>query len=192
MVFMCGLFAVSNVIHPNPLPFSLGFVEKISNNGMLCLSLVVLFSSKLYSLEFNFYKFRPNFRESSMIHWQPGFERTKRNICIAMHIALDQGHSQSDLDSEDVEACTSNDRSNAQALFLSVFSGIQLLVPRFGRFPSSFGKKKQCTFTVQIVIGYSCFLVKTEQGCHLTEICLGAKAAKPTCSESKTNNFAKE
>ena len=32
-------------------------------------------------------------------------------------------------------------------------------------------KKKKKTCTVQIVIAYSCFLVKREQGCHLTEIC---------------------
>ena len=55
MVFMCGFFAVSDVIHPNPSavhrPFSHGFVEKISR--MLRVSLVVLFSSGQYRLEFN-------------------------------------------------------------------------------------------------------------------------------------------
>ena len=43
---MCEFFAVTDVIHPNPFtvhrPFSHGFVEKISNNGMLCVSLVQL------------------------------------------------------------------------------------------------------------------------------------------------------
>ena len=57
-----------------------------------------------------------------MIHWQPAFEQTKPNICIAMHIALDQGHSQ--ILSGGVGACKNNDRNNAhvaQAFFLSVF-----------------------------------------------------------------------
>ena len=57
IVFMCGFFAVSDVIHPNPFTvhrqLSHGFVEKISNNGMLFVSLVVLFSSGQYRLEFN-------------------------------------------------------------------------------------------------------------------------------------------
>ena len=48
-----------------------------------------------------------------MIHWQPAFERTKPNICIAMHIALDQGHSQ--VQTGGVGASKSNDRSNTQA-----------------------------------------------------------------------------
>ena len=34
-------------------PFSRGFVEKISNNGMLCVSLVVLISSGQNRLEFD-------------------------------------------------------------------------------------------------------------------------------------------
>ena len=66
-----------------------------------------------------------------MIHWQPAFERTKPNICITMHIALDQGHFE--IRSGDVGACKSNDRSNAQAFFLSGFPGIQHILPRFVR-----------------------------------------------------------
>ena len=38
----------------------------------------------------------------------------------------------------------SNDRSNAQGFFLSVFSRIQHILPRFGRFQSSFGAKNHC------------------------------------------------
>ena len=65
--------------------------------------------------------------------------------------------------SGDLGACKSNDRSNAKAFFLSVFPGIHHILPRFVRFQSSFGAKKSCTCTVQIVIAYSCFLVKREQ-----------------------------
>ena len=51
-----------------------------------------------------------------MIHWQPVSERTKPNICIGMHIALDQGLSQ--IRSGDVGAYAKvNDRNNAQAFF---------------------------------------------------------------------------
>ena len=77
IVFMCGFFAVFHVIHPNPFTvhrlFSHGFVEKFSNNAMLCVSLVLLFSSGQYRLEFN----RQKLRKLSMIHWQPAFERNQ-------------------------------------------------------------------------------------------------------------------
>ena len=64
-----------------------------------------------------------------MIHWQPAFERTKQNICIAMHIALNQGHFE--IQSGDVGACKSNHRSNAQAFFRQ--EGARM--PRHGNLP---------------------------------------------------------
>ena len=112
-------------------------------------------------------------RSSGSSRWFIGSQRlseTKPNICIAMHIAVEQGHFQKR--SGDVGACKSNDRSNAQAFFLSGFPGIQHILPRFVRFQSSFGAKKSCTCKVQIVIACSCFLVKREQGCHVTGIWL--------------------
>ena len=78
-----------------------------------------------------------------MIHWQPAFERTKQNICIAMHIALDQGHSQ--IQSGDVGACKSNYRSNAQAFFLLVFPRIQHILPTCSKIcqvPIGLGRQK--------------------------------------------------
>ena len=50
MVFMCGFFAVSNIIHPNLFtihqPFFHCFVEKISNNGVCIVGSVDFFRAK--------------------------------------------------------------------------------------------------------------------------------------------------
>ena len=112
-------------------------------------------------------------RSSSSNRWFIGSQRLskKPNICIAMHIALDQGH-HFQIWAGDVGACKRNNRSNALAFFLSIFPGIQHIIPRFGRFQLNLGAKNSYTCTVQIVIAYSCILVKREEGCHLTGICL--------------------
>ena len=110
-------------------------------------------------------------RSSGSSRWFIGSQRlseTKPNICIAMHIAVEQGHFQKR--SGDVGACKSNDRSNTQAFFLSVFPGIQHILPRFVRFQSSFGAKKTCTCTVQIVIAYSYFLVRGSKAATSREL----------------------
>ena len=125
-----------------------------------------------------------------LVHWQPAFERTKPNICIAMHIMISfaQGHSQ--IRSGDVGACRSNDRSNAQAFFLSVFSGIQHILPRFVGFQSSFGAEKPCTYA-------RCRLssrtpASWSRGSKDAISRESARGAKSACCKSKKNNFAKE
>ena len=52
----------------------------------------------------------PSEVQEVLYHLQTVFERTKLNICIAMHIALDQDHSQIHRQFGDVGACKSNER----------------------------------------------------------------------------------
>ena len=104
-----------------------------------------------------------------MIHWKPAFEWTKPNICIAMHIALDQCHSQ--IRSGDMGACTSNDLKPRPGILPFCFPGNSAHPPKIGQVPIEFCVKKPCTSTVWIVIAYSCFMIKREKGYHLMEIC---------------------
>ena len=118
-----------------------------------------------------------------MIHWQPTFERTKPNICIAMHIALEQGHSQ--IRSGDVGACKSNDKGNAHAFILSVFLGIQHILPRFGRFKRALARKNhvhaRCRLSSRTHASWS----RGKKAATSGESACGAKS---TSCESKKKN----
>ena len=110
--------------------------------NLLCVSLVVLFFPLQYHLKFNLKKFR----EFSMIHRQPLFERREPSICITMHIALDQDHSQ-------IRSATL--WHSSCRFFRESSTSFQDLAGSNGA----------------LAWKYSCFLVKREKGCHLTGIC---------------------
>ena len=88
----------------------------------------------------------------------------------------------------------SNDRSNTQAFSLSGFPGILHIFPRFCRFQSSFGMKRPCKCTVQIVIvclDSAPASWSLSRGSKAATLWGSASGAKSTCCKSKKNSLQK-
>ena len=69
------------------------------------------------------------------------------------------------------ERMQTNDRSNTKVFFLTVFSGIQHILPGFGSCQLSFVTNKTCYSTLHIFMSDSFILEKREKSSLITRIC---------------------